>query len=159
MDVDTILTEITYSYSVLFSRDDNSKAIARALFADPEYRLTPLFCHFHDMTTVGRPGNVIILDWESSFKAGRDPTLGMFEQYKGHFALLQQQMENWKPEKRGDLLRPGYKDRFLWYTTIFGLVIASLGIISIITSIISAATGIVQMNASLAALKQQPTTI
>jgi hypothetical protein len=146
------LTELTYSYSVIFSRDQRSKAIAKELFA--EYELTPVFCDSHDMTTIGRTGRVILLNWESSFKEGRDPMLNAFQLYRGHFALIDRQMHNWKPEKKSDLLQPGYKDRFTWYTTIFALGIGMLGIVSIITSIISAATGIVQMNASLAALKQ-----
>ena len=106
------------------------------------------------MTTIKRGGYVIILNWESSFKEGRDPMMSTFQLYRGHFHLLQQQMEHWKPEKRADLLQPGYKDRFTWYTTIFALVIGALGIISIITSIISAVTGVIQMNAALAALRQ-----
>jgi len=154
LGADTLLTELTYSYSVLFSRDMESKAIAKALFSAPEYGLTPVFCDAMDMTTIGRAGQVIILDWKTSFKEGRSPMLRNFQQYRGHFALLHQQMLNWKPEKRSDLFQPGYKDRFLWYSTIFGGVIALLGLVSIITSIISAATGIVQMNAALEALKQ-----
>lgn len=154
LGVDTLLTELTYSYSIIFSRDSQSRAIGKALFGAPEYQLNPVFCDSHDMTTIGRAGQVIILNWTSSFKEGRDPMLSLFQQYRGHFALIQQQMTNWKPEKRADLLQPGYGDRFIWYTSIFGLVIGMLGIISIITSIISAVTGIVSMNAALAALKQ-----
>ena len=107
-----------------------------------------------DMTTVGRAGKVIILNWESSFKEGRDPMLRTFRQYRGHFALIHQQMTNWKPENRKDLLQPGYRDRFLWYSTIFGAVIALLGVISIITSIVSAVTGVVSMKAALESLKK-----
>jgi hypothetical protein len=57
-------------------------------------------------------------------------------------------MENWKPQKKTDLWQPGYKDRFIWYTTMFALGIAALGIISVITSIISAVTGIIQITNS-----------
>jgi len=134
----------------MFSRDETSKQIAKGLFS--EYGLTPVFCDSHEMSTSQRPGKVIILNWESSFKEGRDPMMNVFQLYRGHFALLDKQMREWKPEKRGDLFQPGYKDRFTWYTTIFALLIGMLGIISIITSIISAVTGIIQMNAALAAI-------
>jgi hypothetical protein len=144
LGADTLLTELTYSYSVIFSRDLKSQAIAATLCAGPGYGLTPVFCDAMDMTTTGRAGKVIILKRESSFGERRNPMLSTFHQYRG---LLQQQMANWNPEKRSDLLQSGYKDRFTWYATVFGGVIALLGVISIITSIISAAAGIVSTNA------------
>jgi len=59
-----------------------------------------------------------------------------FDRYCGHFAVLQKQMAEWKPQKIGELLQPGYKDRFSWYATWVSIIFAFLGVIAIVTSIL-----------------------
>jgi hypothetical protein len=150
LGADNLVTELNYSYSLIFSRDEESREIARKLFATRN--LTPVFYnHDTDMRGQFPPGTVFIGEWDA-FQLGETPMLRDFERYRGNFAFLQQQMEQWKPESIRDLLQPGYKDRFTWYATVFGGTIAFIGIIGVITGIISTATGIVSMNAALKAL-------
>jgi hypothetical protein len=81
------------------------------------------------------PWSVIISEWDIYFSE-QTPMLQHFEYYQGHFAVLQGEMERWRPRTFRELLQPGYNDRFTWYATMFSIVIAAIGIIGIVTSII-----------------------
>jgi len=76
------------------------------------------------------------------------PMLSDFRHYRGHLAVIQKDMKDWAPENFRDLLQPGYKDRFVWFATVFGLIIAAVGIIGVITSIISTAVAIITLQAT-----------
>jgi hypothetical protein len=129
------------SYSLIFSRDLDSRKRAVRLFAPskvafvgPDDRPPPI-------------GSVVITNWDMYF-GGQSPMLAHFPHYCGHFALVQKQMLEWKPHKFKDLFEPGYADRFTWYATMLGVVIAVVGIVGIVTSVISAVTGFVAMRAA-----------
>jgi len=79
---------------------------------------------------------------------GGTPMLSDFRHYRGHLAVIQKDMKDWGPENFRDLLQPGYKDRFVWFATVFGLIIAAVGIIGVITSIISTAVAIITLQAT-----------
>jgi len=79
---------------------------------------------------------------------GGTPMLSDFRYYRGHLAVIQKDMKDWGPENFKDLLQPGYKDRFVWFATVFGLIIAAVGIIGVITSIISTAVAIITLQAT-----------
>jgi len=79
---------------------------------------------------------------------GGTPMLSDFRYYRGHLAVIQKDMKDWGPENFRDLLQPGYKDRFVWFATVFGLIIAAVGIIGVITSIISTAVAIITLQAT-----------
>jgi hypothetical protein len=62
--------------------------------------------------------------------------LSDFDYFRPHFELLIKQMNTWKPERKGDLLQPGYTDRLTYFSTIFGIGIGILGLIGVISTII-----------------------
>jgi hypothetical protein len=64
-------------------------------------------------------------------------------------------MAEWKPRTIRELLQPGYNDRFLWYATALGIGIAGLGVIAIVTGIISAVTSYIAMKVALESLALQ----
>jgi len=59
---------------------------------------------------------------------------------------IQDRMQNWKPRKVGDLLRAPYGDRFTYYTQLFALLIALIGITGIVLSIIQTVYAILVAN-------------
>ena len=52
-------------------------------------------------------------------------------------------MRNWQPRKARDIFKPGYGDRFNYYTQLFALFIAVIGAIGVILAIIQTAYAIV----------------
>ena len=75
--------------------------------------------------------------YDERIEKKRIPLLADFSRYRGNLATLLHELEEWKPYTFLQLFKRGYKDRFTWYTAIFGIIIALLGITSIVTSIIS----------------------
>jgi hypothetical protein len=69
------------------------------------------------------------------FYSGQTPLLQHFQHYAGHFAMLQWEMDRWKPRTVKELLQPGYGGRFTWYATVFSFLIAVIGIIAVVTSV------------------------
>jgi hypothetical protein len=69
------------------------------------------------------------------FFRGHVPMYTHFDHYCGHWAVLQKQMDGWKPQKIRELLQPGYRDRFSWYTTWVSIIFAFLGVFVIVISI------------------------
>ena len=138
LDAEDVYDELLLSYSLLFSRDLESQRIAQNLFS-------PRTVDFLGINDRPRPGTVVVTKWEMYF-GGQTPMVTHFSCFGGHLALLRHQMTEWKPEHNRDLFQPGYKDRFMWYATLLGGLIAILGIIGIITSVISATTSIVAIN-------------
>jgi hypothetical protein len=151
LGVDAVLVrDLIYSYSVIFSRDPESRAIADNLFLTGRKLKVKWDVSIRNVKIRGcKKDEIIIPTWSELGKV--DPTLSAFQRYRGHFALLQEHMEKWKPESYRDVLQPGYRDRFTWYATAIGAFVAVLGFITIVTSIISTATGIISMKAALAA--------
>src|SRR5271155_3552769 len=107
-----VYEEIVLSYSLLFSRDEKSRNIARKLFSACNAKVTFIGTEFPRLDRKV----VIITDW-TIYHFGQTPMLSHFEHYRGHFAFLQKQMQEWKPHTIKDLLQPGYKDRFTWYAS------------------------------------------
>jgi hypothetical protein len=78
-----------------------------------------------------------IINWKHRAFRNEGPTLTHFRYYRPRLLLLRKQMSEWKPRKKRDLLIPGYNDRFIFYSTMFGLGVALLGVAGVISSIIS----------------------
>lgn len=153
---------------MLFTRDEGSKRIAERLFNE----------HNADLLIAGRekPGSensmtmvtrsiagkrrmptgrcVVIPEW-SVFFEGQVPMYAHFDHYCGHFAVLQKQMVEWKPQKVSELLQPGYRDRFSWYTTWVTILFAFLGVLVIATSILQTYWGYQGTQAAIQSLALQ----
>lgn len=75
-------------------------------------------------------------------------TLSHFRYYRVPLAILHKQMMDWRPQGLKDLFIVGYADRFTYYTTLFGIGIATLGIIGIIAAIVQTIVAFLALNAS-----------
>jgi hypothetical protein len=78
-----------------------------------------------------------------------------FDHYCGHLAVLQKQMVEWKPQKIGELLQPGYRDRFSWYTTWVTILFTFLSVLVIATSILQTYWGYQGTQAAIQSLALQ----
>jgi hypothetical protein len=141
LGADLIAEEIRDTYSLLFSRNELSKSIARQLFSTVAYNLEVQF-----IDVIGRydippkepdKRKIWIINWKNRTFRNEGPTLNHFRHYRPRLLLLRKQMSEWKPRQKRDLLTPGYNDRFIFYSTIFALGFALIGLVGVISSIIS----------------------
>jgi hypothetical protein len=54
-------------------------------------------------------------------------------------ANIKNRMEDWSPKSVRDLAKPGYGDRLTYYTQLFALFIAAVGVVGVILSIVQTA--------------------
>src|SRR5437016_516315 len=99
LTADRIAEEIRDTYSVLFSRNESSKAIARQLFSAVGYGL--------DVEFVGYVGDyskspkepdrrkIWVINWIDRVFRNEGPTLAHFRYYRPRLLLLQKQMSEW----------------------------------------------------------------
>jgi hypothetical protein len=135
LDISGLRRELKASMSLLFGRDDYSRALARELFdpkaeslrrrdAKPKKPLTmlpiELYCDVFGATHL------------------RD-----YQLYRPHLAYIQKNMKEWRPRRFSELFTPGYFDRLTWFTAVFGLVFGLLGALSLVTSIVQVALAVV----------------
>jgi hypothetical protein len=173
---------MSYSYSLIFSRDSGSRQDAIRLFSSRSV----LFVDSWELETPGQrkareaearkarearssdrmlsnnanaktknetENKLVIGQWRLWFED--TPSVAHFQFYGGHLIILQKQMMEWKPQTVKELFRPGYKDRITWYATMLGILVAVLSIVGIITSLISAVTAIISLKLSLEMLTLQ----
>jgi hypothetical protein len=82
--------------------------------------------------------DVEIPEWDDFAYRTRGPILQDFDYYRPHLASLLDQMREWKPRLKRELLIPGYRDRVTYYSAYFGIVIGILRLIGVISAIIAA---------------------
>jgi hypothetical protein len=154
LNADNIAQEISDSYSMLFSRNAESQSIGRKLFKEKDIeaqfvRSFELVRNNHSTTKTPVPADeneIRILEWYDDVR-GEGPMLSHFEYYRPHLALLAKQMSKWKPQRRRDLLQPGYTDKFTYYSTMFGIGIGLLGLAGVLSTIIGTVfTGLILRN-------------
>ena len=58
-------------------------------------------------------------------------------------ANLKETMRSWRPRRKRDLFKPGYADRFTYYTQLFALFIAIIGALGVILSIVQTAYAVI----------------
>lgn len=150
LHADTLASEFRDTYSLLFGRDDKSRKIAAQLFAHHDVRVIFISDREQDLSFTGCG----IVNWNMHYK-GEMPMAEHFRLYSPRLLFLQHQMLQWKPRRFRDLLRPGYKDRFMWYATVVGIVIAALGIVSVITGIVQTIVAFKTYDAVLEAIQLQ----
>ena len=132
LKLETIAEEIRLSYSLLFGRNENSMKIATTLFKEKK-TVEVRFIDYKKLAGLGRGdgwkwkkphyNTMNIVEWDE----GRSPTLTHFPYFKTRLATLLREMNEWRPENVSDLWIPAYSDRFIFYTTIFGSLVAILG--------------------------------
>jgi hypothetical protein len=140
------------TYSLLFGQTVRGKKIGREMIAsaNPEYqRIPPMPENFRERKVLTRTGysvykatpdsDFMFFDWGSETRMPRatacPPVPGDFRFFGRRLELLHKQMLADQPRGYLDVLRPGYTDRFTWYTQMFALFIAFLGILNLVLSI------------------------
>jgi hypothetical protein len=81
--------------------------------------------------------------------------LNSFKYFGGRLKTVHEEMQAWRPQSLGHLFKPGYKDSFTYYTQMFALFIAGLGLLGVILSIIQTAYTIKAVKIALEALEIQ----
>lgn len=64
-------------------------------------------------------------------------------------------MQAWRPQTLRHLLKPGYKDRFFYYTQMFALFIAVIGLVTVVLAIIQTAYTVKGVDIGLASFELQ----
>jgi hypothetical protein len=146
-----LFDELILSYSLLFGQSDNGMKVLATLLD------TPVKGPIESMTkedqmqlcfnTSDNTVDVRVIGWTNDLlrEFGAltvPPSLDDFRLFGGRLERIQREMHNWRPRRLRDLLRPGYGDRFMWYTQMFALGIAGIGIFVLFLSIIQTAFAI-----------------
>ena len=143
-----------YHTCYFFSRDEDSKAISEQLFHPIPVTIKPLVgpVLLHSQTELTNHldledrTKVITTTWPSEVRNSASRMLIDFRHYRAQLTSLQKQMENWKPHSAKELMTRGYWDGFTWFSTVFGLVIAALGVIGIVTSIMQTVVAFISLS-------------
>jgi len=164
LEADTLSDEILRTFSLLFTRDLESKNIAKRLFAS--HNATLWIVDHRSLNVDNNPSEfpktraptrkrlrtVVIPEWALFFQepnggrshyrgaqviesTGQLPMYSHFDYYAGHFAVVKKQMLEWKPRTFREMFQPAYADRFSWFATWVSITFAGLGVIAIVTSI------------------------
>jgi hypothetical protein len=121
------------SYSLLFSRNAESRKIATKLFTRKEMNVVFLDEVKEEKGATSRTVEIIFWD---AISPSVPPMAAHFNHFRGHLLALQTAMSEWKPRTVRELLQPGYKDRFTWYATIIALFISLIGTAGVILGIL-----------------------
>jgi hypothetical protein len=135
MWIDRISEEIGLSLCLLFGRNTKSRIIGTTL-SQTKTDFSHDLRKFHQ-------------------KYKRQPELKDFSIFHPHLALLQLRMRDWKPRTFSELVRPGYYDRFAWYTAIFGIVFGTLGALSLVVSCVQLGLAVVALNVAQKSIELQ----
>jgi hypothetical protein len=146
-----LFNELILSYSLLFGQSDNGMKVLATLLDTPvkgpnvsmtiEDQMQLCFDtsdNIVDVRVIGWTNNLLRQFGASTIP----PSLDDFGLFGGRLERIQREMHNWRPRCLRDLFRPGYGDRFIWYTQMFGLGIAGIGIFVLFLSIIQTAFAI-----------------
>jgi hypothetical protein len=81
--------------------------------------------------------------------------LDSFKYFGRRLRTIHEEMQAWRPQSLRHLFKPAYKDRFSYYTQMFALFIAGIGLLGVILSMIQTAYAIVAVRIALEALEIQ----
>jgi hypothetical protein len=82
---------------------------------------------------------ILRLLFENTLTLHEDAKLHGFANFRilgPRLANIKNRMEDWNPKSVRDLAKPGYGDRFTYYTQLFALLIAAIGVVGVILSIV-----------------------
>jgi hypothetical protein len=109
--------ELWKTYVLLFARNESSLRIAHGLGVDISLLRAWRFNIF--------PTNVPL-------------QLEDFPFYQHRLSLIQQKMEDWRPQRVFELWTRGYRDPLTYYTFITGMFFGILGILGLVSGILQA---------------------
>jgi len=143
------------TYSLLFGQTVGGKKIGREMIAstNPAYQaIPPIPDNIREDKVLRRVGYLVskatptsdftFADWGAENRMPRasacPPSPSDFPLFGPRLELLYKQMRADQPRGYLDVLRPGYTDRFTYYTQMFAMIIAVLGILNVILSVLQA---------------------
>lgn len=153
--------EVSLSYSLLFGQSTAGLKVAQKLF-----RVAVEF--WDDFTRLragseilvdrsARPKTIFITQWQHNCSFLFASDLGKrnhtAQSFPDAFSILEPRLANikdsmrrWRPRRKRDLFKPGYSDRFTYYTQLFALFIAIVGTLGVILSIVQTAYAVLVAN-------------
>lgn len=185
--LDLLWDELQMTYSLLFGQTALGKKIGSEMIAstNPENQRIPHMPEaIRERKVLSRHGYLVYKatpdseftfeDWGTEKQmpraSSRPPIPSDFQYFGPRLELLYKHMLADQPRTYLDVFRPGYTDRFTWYTQMFAMLIAFLGVLNVILSLVQTVyTGVAyrdakslavqandlamqQLNASIAAL-------
>lgn len=153
--------EVSLSYSLLFGQSTAGLKVAQKLF-----RVAVEFWDDFTRLRVGseilvdrsaRPKTIFITQWQhncsflfASDLRKRNHTAQAFPDafsiLEPRLANIKDSMRRWRPRRKRDLFKPGYIDRFTYYTQLFALFVAIVGTLGVILSIVQTAYAVLVAN-------------
>ena len=137
-----VAEEIRLSYTILFTRNDGSRQIARKLFksesVNVEFISEELVRKFSSGRTFGhsltarRIDTIRIMARDS----GSPVSFDRFLLLRARLMLLQDQMLERKPQTVRELLMPSYSDRLAFYNGWYNVMVVSLTMWGLVCSLI-----------------------
>jgi len=116
--------ELWKTYLLLFGRDEHSMRIAVSMGVD----MSVLRAFRYDIF----PSNIPL-------------QLEDFQFFQGRLRLIQQKMDDWRPQRVRELWKRGYRDPLTYYTFVTAIFFGVLGIVGLVASIIQAWASYVQV--------------
>src|SRR5271155_839488 len=145
--------EVSASYSLLFGQSVGGRDEARRLFGVPvrgSYYPDGLFSDLStplaSLEVIHWRGKILHLLLEirlTLYEEAKRLGFAQFDILGPRLANIKNRMEDWSPKSVRDLTKPGYGDRFTYYTQLFALFIAAIGVVGVILSIVQTAYAII----------------
>jgi len=153
--------EVSSSYSLLFGQSTAGLKVAQKLF-----RVAVEFWDDFTRLRAGseilvdrseRPKTIFITQWQHNCSFLFASDLGKrnhnAQSFPDAFSILEPRLANikdsmrrWRPRRKRDLFKPGYSDRFTYYTQLFALFIAIVGTLGVVLSIVQTAYAVLVAN-------------
>jgi hypothetical protein len=156
---DCLADEITRSYSLLFGQTDKGRKVLRRITKRPVCMAEPFkrLCENHPYNITfsenlrpyyvdNRANCIQVFSWKANdpslknFGSSRTPpSMTDFHIFGGRLQELKRQMDLEQSRRMRDLFKPGYGDRFTWYTQMFALALAIIGIVGLFLAVVQTA--------------------
>jgi len=148
---------------LLFWRKEDSRRIAKRIFAPPEPRTWHNFFSSRDRSTRDKVRVLESMGFPPSLvfgAAGLVPKgsihLNRFRHFRDQISYLREQMRVWKPRTLREMFVPGYYDRFAWFVAIFGMVFGIIASLGLLGSVVQIGLGVAQLQVAYQQLDQAP---
>jgi hypothetical protein len=155
--------EMHLTLILLFWRKEDSRGIAKWIFAPPEPRTWHNFFSSRDRSTTDKVCVLESMGFPPSLvfgAAGLVPKgsihLNRFRHFRDWISYLRDQIRVWKPRTWREMFVPGYYDRFAWFVAIFGMVFGFIASLGLLASIVQIGLGVAQLRVVYQQLYQAP---
>jgi hypothetical protein len=133
LDINGLGSELKASMSLLFSRDHQSKQLARQLFIAKSKPLDDTREGTMRARKTKKKDLPLELQWDFIYPTSY---LEHYHVFRPHLANVQTRMKEWQAKTLSELFTPAYFDRMGWITGVFGLAFGLFGALSLVASIV-----------------------